>query len=222
MTAQPQIEVPPQADGDAGAALDANGPRIYGVIDAIRADRIAGWAIDRSDKAAALDIEILREGRPVQTVRADRHRADLEKGGIGTGNYGFRAEIVPPLEPGFEFTVTAVAFSPDGARGELKRVGAAVRAAEPDQRLLERIFAEVTRTAPAPVSAPVALGVEVERLSDAVTRIELIQARLEAAMESIDTPAPKAPDNGLRRLVALALLVAGVSLGVGVYSLLAG
>ncbi len=90
------------------------GPRLYGVIDVIKPDRIAGWAIDRSDSQAALMIDIAREGVPVGTVRADRSRKDLERGGVGTGRYGFAFEMTPPLEPGFEFTVSATARAADG------------------------------------------------------------------------------------------------------------
>ena len=67
------------ADTSPPAAEDI-GPRIYGVIDVLRADRVAGWAIDRSDAAAALDIDILRDGRVIRTVRADRHRARTCRG----------------------------------------------------------------------------------------------------------------------------------------------
>ena len=90
------------------------GPRLHGVVDVIRPDRIAGWAIDRADSHAALEIDIRREGRVVATVRANRFRKDLERGSVGTGRYGFSCELTPPLEPGFEFTVTGMARTADG------------------------------------------------------------------------------------------------------------
>ena len=52
------------------------------------------------------------------TVHADRHRRDLERGGVGTGRYGFVCELDPPLQPGFEFTVSATARTADGAACE--------------------------------------------------------------------------------------------------------
>ncbi len=201
---------------------ERSGPRIYGVIDVIRPDRIAGWAIDRTDSAAVLEVDVLREGRVVRTVLADRHRGDLEKGGIGTGRYGFRAEIEPPLDPGFEFTLAAIARAPDGAQGALKPVGAAARSPEAGARLLERIFEEVVRPAPVPAAAPQRPGAEIERLEAAIGRIELAQARLEAALCAAETPHAARPEGGLRWIVAGALAVGLVSLGMGIYSLFAG
>lgn len=133
-------ETPPATGPDGG-------PRLYGVMDVLRLDRVAGWAIDRTDAAAALEIEIRREGRPVATVRADRLRKDLERGGLGTGRYGFTCTLEPPLEPGFEFTVTAVARSADGALLDLKRPGAATQSPDRERRMLERLYEEVTAIA---------------------------------------------------------------------------
>lgn len=221
MTVQSQIESPDALPSEQETAVAANGPRLYGVIDILRPDRIAGWAIDRSDSAAAVDVEVFREGRVVARVRADRHRADLEKGGIGTGNYGFRAEIDPPLEPGFEFTIAAFCVVADGSRGELKRVGAAARAPGPDQRLLERIFTAVTEPAPPPPPPQIARQ-ELERLNEAVARIEVAQARLEAVLAGVEPPAVPPRDGGLKAMVAGAVVFGIVSLGVGLYSLFAG
>ncbi len=202
------------------AAEHTAGPRIYGVIDVLRSDRIAGWAIDRSDSAAALDVDVLREGRVIRTVRADRHRADLEKGGIGTGRYGFRAEIAPPLEPGFEFTLVIVARAPDGASAALKRVGAAAGAQDPATRVLERIYERVAQL-PTGAERPEAASVsaDVGRLTLVVERIETAQGRIEAALASIEPSAPTVHGHGLRAIVFAALGVAVLSLSIGVYSL---
>ncbi len=202
------------------AAAVPIGPRIYGVIDVLRADRIAGWAIDRTDSAAALDVDISREGKVVRTVRADRHRVDLAKGEVGTGNYGFRAEIEPPLELGFEFTVTATARSPDGAAAPLARVGAALRAPDPATRLLERLFEDVARLA-ATAGRAEALPPpsDAGRLTDAVARIEVVQARIEAALGRVEPTKPAARDRSLRLIVFGTLGIAAASLGVGLYSL---
>lgn len=215
MTPEPVADATPRPDPS--AALAPVGPRIYGVVDVLRADRIAGWAIDRTDSAAALDVDIAREGRLVRTVRADRHRVDLAKGEVGTGNYGFRAEIEPPLEPGFEFTVTATARAPDGATAALARVGAALRTPDPATRLLERLFEEVARLAAGrPDPAPPAT--DAGRLTEAIARIEVAQARIEAAIAQIEPPpAPRA--GGLGLIVVGTLGVAAASLGIGLYSL---
>jgi hypothetical protein len=73
--------VRPAEAADAVPATADGGPRVYGVVDLIRHDRAAGWAIDRADPAAAVTVEVRREGRLVATARADRHRKDLESGG---------------------------------------------------------------------------------------------------------------------------------------------
>jgi hypothetical protein len=194
----------------------AIGPRVYGVIDVLRADRVAGWAIDRGDSAAAVEIEVHREGRRVASLRADRHRRDLETGGVGTGSYGFLAELSPPLEPGFGFTVSVVARAADGTKAVLKRAGTAAAELSPDRRLLERVFEEQLRLRRDPLPGA---GAEAERLRAAVERIEVVQARLEAALPEERTAPGRRADGGLRAIVFVTLGIALGSLGLGLYSL---
>lgn len=191
-------------------------------MDVLRLDRVAGWAIDRTDAGASLDIEIRREGRPVATVRADRLRKDLERGGLGTGRYGFTCNLEPPLEPGFEFTVTAVARSADGAVLDLKRPGAATQSPDRERRMLERLYEEVTaiarRLAAPPPPAPAPNEAAEMALADAVRRIELTQLRVEAALSAVAPPPP--PEiKGLRAIALTALALATGSLGLGLWSL---
>lgn len=202
---------------DAGLAPSddpaAVGPRLYGVIDVVSPNRIAGWAIDRTDDRAALLIDVTREGRPVATVRADRIRKDLERGNVGTGRYGFNCEITPPLEPGLEFTIAATARAADGATTELRRPGGG---AAPDRRLLERIFDGVSRLRQDAQGDAQAQGLEA--LTAAALRLEVAQARIEAALSSLDAPA--APSHaGLWRLLAVTLTIAIGSLALGVWSM---
>lgn len=209
-------ETPPATGPDGG-------PRLYGVMDVLRLDRVAGWAIDRTDAGVSLDIEIRREGRPVATVRADRLRKDLERGGLGTGRYGFTCNLEPPLEPGFEFTVTAVARSADGAVLDLKRPGAATQSPDRERRMLERLYEEVTtigqRLATPPPPAPAPHEAAEAALADAVRRIELTQLRVEAALSAVAPPAP--PEiKGLRTIAVTALALAAGSLALGLWSLL--
>lgn len=208
-------ETPPATGPDGG-------PRLYGVMDVLRLDRVAGWAIDRTDAGVSLDIEIRREGRPVATVRADRLRKDLERGGLGTGRYGFTCNLEPPLEPGFEFTVTAVARSADGAVLDLKRPGAATQSPDRERRMLERLYEEVTaigqRLATPPPPAPALHEAAEAALADAVRRIELTQLRVEAALSAVAPPAP--PEiKGLRAIAVTALAIATGSLALGLWSL---
>ncbi|MBP7003178.1 hypothetical protein, partial [Amaricoccus sp.] len=143
------LATPARAPAETPEAADG-GPRVYGVIDVLRPDRVSGWAIDRADAAAAVEIEILREGAPVARVRADRERRDLARGGVGTGRYGFSAPLDPPLEPGFEFTLRVRARTVDGDVADLRRAAATGAAPDPDRRLLERLYEELRALAARP------------------------------------------------------------------------
>ena len=187
------------------AVPDDGGPRLYGVVDVVKPDRIAGWVIDRRDSRAALDVEVRREGRLVATVKAERPRRDLEKAGVGTGRYGFACEIDPPLDPGFEFTLTGTARAADRTAEALRRPAA--QAGGPERRLLERIFEELRNAA------------EPAALHEVVQRIEVAQARIEAALAAIEPPAAPPVPKGLRLLVGVAMALAAVSLAIGLVSM---
>ena len=183
--------------------------RIQGALDMVRPDRIGGWALDRTDRAASLEVDVFREGRRIATLRADRERLDLAKASDGSGRHGFALVLDPPLEPGFEFTVTAVARAADGTRSTLRRTGAATT---PERRLLERLFDEVTRPREALAEAP---GV-----ADAVRSLEVTQARIEAALARLEAPKPAAAAE-LRWIVFAALATGIVSLALGLWSMFA-
>ena len=125
------IEQDAVAISETASVAEAIGPRVYGVIDVIRPDRVAGWAIDRADSRTALEVEVIREGAVVATVRANRQRRDLEKSGVGSGRYGFSCDLTPPLEPGFEFTISARARTSDDVVAELRRAGKADQRSTP-------------------------------------------------------------------------------------------
>lgn len=177
--------------------------RVQGALEVVRPDRVAGWALDRADRSVAVEVDVIREGRKVATVKADRARKDL------SGAHGFIVMLDPPLEPGFEFTVTAVARAADGARADLRRAGSDERT--PDRRLLERVFDEVARLRQEEDDGTV--------LRDALQRFEVAQARFEAALAGIEPPAP-ASQAGLRVLVVLALAAGVGSLAIGIGSML--
>jgi hypothetical protein len=199
------------------------GPRINGVIDVSRPGRAGGWAIDRADEAAAVTVTVLREGRVIGEVRADAHRPDLERGGIGTGRYGFAVTLDPPLEPGFEFTVTAVARADDGTTGSLRQVGRARGAASPERRLMERTFTEITalHATVAGIARRQAKGAEAE-LAGMLDRIEVVQARIETALPAPETNRGVERDRSLAVAVAAALVVGTCSLALGIWTMLAG
>ena len=200
------------ADGEA-----STGARINGVIDVPQTGRVSGWAIDRGDPDAAVTVRIAREGCLVGEVRADSYRPDLERGGIGTGRYGFALDLVAPLEPGFEFTVTAMARADDGTSGELRRIGRAKAAEDPGRRLAERLFEELVRLR-------MAIGSEIRSadapLCDAIERIEVVQARIETALSTVEPP-QRSDMGGIVAAVTLSLLIGLASLSLGLWSLIA-
>ncbi len=205
----------PRLAADAEAA---SGARINGVIDVPRPGRVSGWAIDRADPDAAVTVQIVREGRLIGEVRADDHRPDLERGGIGTGRYGFAFDLDDPLEPGFEFTIRAVARAEDGTSGELRQVGRAKPSEDPARRLAERGYEELCRLRasigrePRNADAP---------LREAMERIEVVQARIETALSTIEPP-QRSGTRGLAVAVAVSLLIGLASLGLGLWSIFAG
>ncbi len=212
-------EMPTEFSPDTAEA----GGRINGVIDVPRADRVAGWAIDRADSSAAVIVTILREGRVVGEVRADAHRPDLERGGIGTGRYGFSLVLDPPLEPGFEFTLTAVARAADGTSGELRPIGRVKSAEDPDRRLAERTFAEVAKLRGAVDALAGHREQDIEALVlQALDRVEVVQARLEQSLVEAEPSGDKSQGRGLALAVTLALTIGVGSLALGIWSMLAG
>ena len=200
---------------NASVAVDG-GPRIHGVVDAIHPDRVVGWAIDRADPAAHVEVRLEREGRAVATAPADRLRKDLAKGGVGTGLYGFALPLDPPLEAGMEFTVAVIARTRDGQETRLR--APKLEAARPENRLLERVFAEIGEVRRALASLDDRLAGTGPETLRALERVEVLQTRLEAAIAGIEPPAA-ASQAGLRMLAGAALGVAAVSLAIGVASL---
>jgi hypothetical protein len=201
-----------------------SGARLNGVVDVVRSGRIAGWAIDRSDPNAAVDVEIYNSGQKIADVRADRYREDLEKGGIGTGKYGFVVEIEPPIEAGMGFAVSATARAADGTRGALRPIGKASPSLQEDRRLQERIFEELVSLRAllgAPPPAPAGPAEDGERVRLILDRIELVQARLEGAVTRSVSADPPRADGGLRIIAGLALVIATLSLASGLFSMLA-
>ncbi|HSK51492.1 MAG TPA: hypothetical protein VLA44_01970, partial [Clostridia bacterium] len=83
----------PASDAAAGHESAADGARIVGAIDLVKGHRVAGWALDRAHPDVPLEVEIRRAGAPIARARADRHRRDLEKAGIGTGRHGFEVTL---------------------------------------------------------------------------------------------------------------------------------
>lgn len=200
--------------------------RINGVFDLPTPGRLSGWAIDRADPNAAVDVEIHSQGRLIAKVRADRHRADLERGGIGTGNYGFSVDLDPPIDPGMAFTLSVQAFAADGTSGPLRAVAKAKPSTDPGQVLLQQIYQQMAdmRAEMADVrhnlSKP-ADAAEWQSCSETLDRIELAQARLDLIAAGTDTAPRDTGQSGLRLAVGIALASGLSALGLGLWSVLA-
>lgn len=207
--------IQPQPSQDAAESGDAApvGPRLYGAIDVIRPDRIAGWVIDRSDPTAHALVEIRREGRAVASVAADRPRRDLQTAGVGTGAYGFSAPLDPPLEAGMEFTLCIRAHVPDGSEIVLRPPGRMVSA---EHRALGRLLEEVAACRDMLAQQQT----EAARLAAALDEVKLVQSRLESLSMPSDPPAARS-DVGLWIVSGSAMAAALISLAIGVLSLLA-
>ncbi len=187
--------------------------RVNGVFDLPAPGRVSGWAIDRADPDATVEVELCRDGELIAKVRADRHRPDLERGGIGTGCYGFSVELDPPMDPAFAFTLTARAITADGASGPLRPVAKATPSDDPTRQLLERIYAQMAE-----------LRMDIDGLRDTDTaqtleRIELAQARLDLIAAEVPAPAPQG--SGFRAAVTVSLVASMAALGLGLWSVLA-
>jgi hypothetical protein len=198
------------------------GPALYGVVDVLRPDRIAGWAIDRRQAAAAIDVLIQRHGKTVARVRADRVRKDLEKAEVGTGRYGFSHHFDPPLEPGAEGGITAKAVGHDGVEAVLRPVRKLAEAQNHTQTVLCRILDEIAEIR-SDMNASVAAPDDHQMMAQTqamLERMEVSQARLELCL----APAAAATDSGdpghLRPLIWIALALGAGSLCLGLWSMI--
>jgi len=91
----------------ADAAIDATTLQAVitdGHIDAIESGRIYGWAWDRCDPDRRVAIDVYHAGQFLETIRADRYRADLkglnqlvERSGEGDGKHAFAWDIPAEL-----------------------------------------------------------------------------------------------------------------------------
>lgn len=192
-------------------------PRLYGVVDVLRADRVAGWVIDRTDATRCTSVEIRREGRLAGTVTANRPRKDLERQAVGTGAYGFVFAFDPPLEEGMEFTVDLTARSHDGVQLPLQPVAGAARTLSPEKRALGRILAELSA-----LREDIAeLRHETARADRAragfLERLEVVQLRLEGGISALGTTGGGSPGWLAGVAVAGAVIAVG-SMAVGLFS----
>ena len=74
------------ASAEAPAAL-------RGYVDAVSADRIAGWAQNPEYPEAPVCLDIFAGGRLIGQTLANGYREDLKQAGIGSGNHSFGFEL---------------------------------------------------------------------------------------------------------------------------------
>lgn len=245
--------MPPDADLGHAAAIGtpADDP-VSGFIDRVYERRITGWAWNRAEPDAILEVEIRLDETPIATARADRLRRDLVRRAYGDGRHGFDVRLSEMLPADARLRLTAIAILPDGGRVRLGNRAAeaatpesapdAVIAAVPDalrawladfqavQRQLEASLTGAVRDLRAPrdgsdAAAADALAqlaaVRQDELARQIAALEVVQARIDAAVARLDGRANSsdAPDRWLRRAVALLALISGASLTLGVASL---
>jgi hypothetical protein len=56
---------------------------------------VEGWAQDEADAETPVALDVLRGGRRIGRVLANRYRADLRDAGLGSGCHAFRFALPP-------------------------------------------------------------------------------------------------------------------------------
>ncbi|MEP1612128.1 MAG: hypothetical protein ABJL72_09415 [Roseobacter sp.] len=202
--------------------------RVNGIIDRLGSKRIAGWAIDRADPNAHVDVDIYFEDILIGQVAASNYRKDLEKNGIGTGRYGFKFELEDEIDPDMSFAISAIARTKDGSSARLRNTGSTMLSDDPETRLSQRAYLNgcALRKELSELSNALQTMIEMENANEPDTntldRIELVQARLETILPKTHEPNLVNNFTGLKWAVFVALLFGMASLGVGVFSVWTG
>lgn len=189
--------------------------RINGVVDLPKPDRVSGWAIDRSDPDNSVTVEILKLGSVIAKTDARKFRADLQRSGLGTGNYGYSVELDEPVLPGMEFTISARARTADGESDTLRQIGHTTPADDPDRRLLQEILLKLSDDAEAREEQ---LHHQ-RRMLELCERIELTQARIDTKVEKEAPRVERSVPAWLALLVFIAMLCSIAGLAIGLASL---
>lgn len=77
-----------------------------GFLEVVTPSLIRGWAWDPDEPDEPIVVEVLDGADVVCSVLADRHRADLERQGVGNGRHGFEIPNPSPLFPLARHTVS--------------------------------------------------------------------------------------------------------------------
>lgn len=93
---------------------------LNGFLEAIEAFQVRGWVHDSENPGRVLTVEILLHGRTVGTARADLHRVDLDRAGIG--DHAFIYNFGQKLSPSDIMDVSVRVTADDGSLTTLRRV----------------------------------------------------------------------------------------------------
>jgi hypothetical protein len=83
----------------------------WGFLDGANDEAVVGWVWDRKRPNEPVLVDIYEDGKLLATVKADRMRKDLEKGGKGNGKHGFRYPAPPRWKATAESPVVRVTIS---------------------------------------------------------------------------------------------------------------
>ncbi len=72
---------------------------VKGFIDSTQNGELTGWAFDPEKQQSRQNVIVHIEGRPPETIVADRHRTDLARAKKGDGQCGFVYTIPPGVKP---------------------------------------------------------------------------------------------------------------------------
>jgi hypothetical protein len=95
---------------------------IRGFTEAVRREKVTGWAFDRAAPDNNLIVELFVVGSLRRISVACYNRTDLKKAGMGKGDHGFRFNLIKLLEPGELEQVVVYAVSGSGERVLLPRL----------------------------------------------------------------------------------------------------
>lgn len=77
-------------------------PQLRGAVDAVDAQRVAGWALDARDPEAVVDVQLFIDGKFVTMKKADERREDVMRAGLSSQPFhGFSFSLSDlPLDSG--------------------------------------------------------------------------------------------------------------------------
>ena len=83
--------------GEARPQAERRPSELAGYVDAISGRRVFGWAWDRANPDARIELQVYAGGRLLGAVTAARERPDLRENGIGDGRHAFEFELPEAL-----------------------------------------------------------------------------------------------------------------------------